>query len=78
MTDDIKKLDLRGEKERTYYFGKRELTISNPEELEYREGGTTHRVRRADNVWVVPAPGYNGCYIHVSLHPSNTAGNTSK
>lgn len=71
MTDEIKKMDLSNEELRTYLFGpvgnRQTIRIENPETLHYRKEGTTHRVSRGKNVWVVPSPGYHGCYIIVVL-----------
>lgn len=49
---------------REYEFGGRVYRIDFPEELWFRDGGTTHRI--VDSIGVVhcvPAPGVNGCVL---------------
>jgi len=64
MNPDLQKKDITTESWRTYDFGGRMYTIHDPQELYYREGGTTHRVVDiAGVVHCVPAPGYHGCVL---------------
>lgn len=44
--------------------------IASPVTVEYRIGGTTHRVTDADDVThIVPAPGFYGCVIRIKNRP---------
>lgn len=46
--------------------------IAAPVTVEYRLGGTTHRVTDADDVThVVPAPGYHCCVVRIGNRPSS-------
>lgn len=65
MADDIKTRDLTGEFWRSYNYGGKTVQIKEPNQLEYREGGTTHTVHTSDFAYIVPAPGFHGCYILV-------------
>lgn len=58
-------IDLKGIEEwREYDFPSRVYRIDAPAKLEYREGGTTHRVTDGEGiVHLVPAPGHLGCVV---------------
>ena len=67
MSDLVTK-DIQGSPWREYRWpvdGKEQcVRINSPQKLIYRPGGTTHRVvDAADEVYIVPAVGYFGCYI---------------
>lgn len=66
--DDLKKIELKGvEKWREYDFGGRVYRIDHPASVQFRTGGSTHRVTDADGVvHCVPAPGFNGCVLRWS------------
>ena len=65
---DLKSIDLKGvEAWREYDFAGRVYRIDNPVTVQFREGGTTHRVTDADGVvHSVPAPGHSGCVVRWS------------
>ena len=55
---------LNVEKWREYDFGGRVYRVDNPVSVEFREGGSTHRVVGDDGiVHCLPAPGVNGCVL---------------
>jgi hypothetical protein len=62
---DLRKIELASVEEwREYDFGGRVYRIDKPQSVEFREGGTTHRVVDADGiVHCVPAPGVFGCVL---------------
>lgn len=62
---DLKKYDLTGTEEwREYDFSGRVYRITNPTELAFREGGTTHRIMDSEGVvHCVPSPGVDGCVL---------------
>jgi hypothetical protein len=64
---ELKTLDLRGVEEwREYEFGKDRVVyrIVNPVEVQFRDGGSTHRIVDADGVaHCVPAVGVSGCVL---------------
>jgi hypothetical protein len=67
---DMIKIDLRGvEKWRRYEWKGAndedyEVTFEAPQEVQFREGGTTHRILNKNNIWyIVPAVGHLGCMV---------------
>lgn len=61
---DMNKLDLTVELWREYDFSGRIYRIDNPISVEFRSGGSTHRVVDAFGVvHCVPAPGFQGCVL---------------
>ncbi len=45
-------------------------SVDAPVSVEYRLGGTTHRVTDANDVThVLPAPGYFGCVVRIKNRP---------
>jgi len=49
---------------REYDFGGRVYRIDNPVSVEFRVGGSTHRVVDQDGIaHCVPAPGFEGCVL---------------
>ena len=49
---------------REYDFTGRVYRIDRPAKVEFRPGGSTHRVTDADGVvHLLPAPGFQGCVI---------------
>lgn len=67
MADVIKPSSLASEKMRQYHFGDKIVSIHDPKDLYCRPGGTTHRVVAGNGlVYIVPAPGRDGCYIVVT------------
>ena len=62
---DLKMIELNGEEEwREYDFSGRIYKIDKPMIVEFREGGSTHRVTDAEGiVHCVPAPGTDGCVL---------------
>lgn len=69
MTDLIK-IVLEGvEAWREYDFDGRVYRIESPVFIEFRHGGSTHRVTDASGiVHIVPAPGVSGCVVRFSGH----------
>lgn len=49
---------------REYDFNNRVYRINNPVKVQFKSGGSTHRVTDATGVvHCVPAPGFNGCVL---------------
>ncbi len=65
MSNNLTKIDVKGVEEwREYDFGGRFYRIEKPVSVEYRPGGSTHRVTDAEGVvHCVPAPGFQGCAL---------------
>ena len=62
---NLRKIELTGVEEwREYDFGGRVYRIEKPASVEFRDGGTTHRVTDSDGiVHCVPAPGTGDCVL---------------
>lgn len=62
---DLRRIDLRGVEEyREYDFEGRIYRIDKPIEVQFRDGGETHRVTDESKiVHCVPAPGVKGCVL---------------
>ena len=62
---DLTKIDLKGVEEwREYDFGSRVYRIESPVSVQFRTGGSTHRITGSDGiVHCVPAPGVGGCVL---------------
>ena len=67
---DLTTIDLAGVEEwREYDFSGRIYRIIAPTRVEFRPGGTTHRVTDAEGVvHCVPAPGRDGCVLRWKGH----------
>lgn len=62
---ELKTIDVKGvENLREYDFSGRVYRVEAPVKVQFRKGGTTHRVTDASGVThCVPAPGVNGCVV---------------
>ena len=63
--NELTKIDLKGVEEwREYDFSGRVYRIESPVSVQFREGGSTHRVTGGDGiVHCVPAPGTGDCVL---------------
>lgn len=49
---------------REYDFASRVYRIEKPKTIQFRPGGTTHRVTDSEGIiHIVPAPGHDGCVL---------------
>jgi hypothetical protein len=62
---ELVKIDVAGVEEwREYDFGGRVYRIEKPAVVQFRKGGTSHRVTDSEGVvHCVPAPGEQGCVL---------------
>lgn len=65
MVVDLIKIDVKGIEEwREYDFSGRVYRIDAPISVQFRDGGSTHRVTDGEGiVHCVPAPGAGGCVL---------------